>query len=202
MRRWRNWYTHYLEVVAGAIPWRFKSSPAHKMVGYTSGTDDIIVRATGTLSFRDKEYRCALGKGGVRNSKAEGDGATPVGCFPLREVYYRADKIEKPDCPFTTHAISKQDAWCDDPADPHYNTHITVGEGVTESLWRDDDLYDVVVVLGYNDNPPVPGKGSAIFMHVAREGYTPTAGCIALARNDVLEILKNTSPGTRVCITE
>lgn len=162
--------------------------------------ENIRVQTNGTLHFKGKEYRCALGKNGIAESKIEGDGMTPAGCFPIREVWYRKDKLGALSFPFLTREITRKDAWCDDPSDARYNTHITVGENATESLWRGDDLYDVVVVLGYNDDPPVPGKGSAIFMHVAREGYTGTAGCIALSCEDLLEVLRHATPQTLVCV--
>lgn len=201
-RRWRNWYTRMLEVHVAARLWRFKSSPAHKMIQSTPGVDDIVARASGVLFFRGAEYRCALGKNGVAEEKVDGDGKTPNGCFPIRKIFYRKDKLGAHSFSFPTREITRYDAWCDNPNDSRYNTHITVDENATELLWRNDDLYDVVVVLGYNDNPPLPGKGSAIFMHVAREGYTPTAGCIVLALPDLFEVLRGVSPDTHVCVTE
>ena len=162
--------------------------------------DTIKVASDGILQFKGKEYRCALGKSGVTKDKREGDNATPAGCFPIREVFYRKDKIGENHFQFRTTVISKNDAWCDDPASLDYNKHIEVDENAPEKLWRDDDVYDVVVVLGYNDSPPIPGKGSAIFMHVAREGYTGTAGCIALSLPNLLEVLHAASTGTRVCV--
>ncbi|MBI2410071.1 L,D-transpeptidase family protein [Candidatus Kaiserbacteria bacterium] len=165
------------------------------------GNSDILVRAEGKLLFNGKEYRCALGKGGVRTDKREGDGATPQGCFAIREVLYRPDKFEKP--PHTvlpTRPLSPDDGWSDDVALPEYNTLVKLPySGSHEELWRQDDLYDLIVVLGYND-PPVAGKGSAIFMHVAREAYTPTAGCVALSKVDLLEILGAADAGIQVCI--
>ncbi len=163
---------------------------------------DILVYPSGKLVFNGKEYKCSLGRGGVKKEKVEGDGATPVGCFAIQKIFYREDKLGKLKLAFNTQEIKKNDAWCDDVNDKRYNTHITLAEGEEsdERLWREDDLYDVVVVLGYNDNPPVPGKGSAIFMHIAREGYTPTAGCIALSKEDILEILQNTTKETRLCV--
>ena len=136
--------------------------------------------------------------------KYEGDGATPVGCFPIRKIYYRPDKFEHfRATAFETQALDENDGWSDDVNLPEYNTHVRLPyNGSHEKLWRDDDLYDIIVVLGYNDSPPVLGRGSAIFMHVAREGYTPTAGCIALSKEDLLEILAGADKTTQVCIEE
>lgn len=170
------------------------------VVSMNKKEEDIVVYPDGRLVFHTKEYRCALGRGGVVENKNEGDGATPAGCFPIREVFYRADRLGTLRFPFPTHVITQKDAWCEDSYDSRYNTRIEVDTQHPESLWRNDVVYDVVAVLGHNDDPPVPGKGSAIFLHVAREGYTPTAGCIALALPDVLDILKKSTSTTRVCV--
>jgi L,D-peptidoglycan transpeptidase YkuD (ErfK/YbiS/YcfS/YnhG family) len=162
--------------------------------------ENIIVQSDGILRFKGKEYRCALGKNGIAEEKVEGDGKTPKGRFPIREVWYRKDKLGPQAFPFPTHEMTRQDAWCDDPTSPDYNKHVLVDENATESLWREDNLYDVVVVLGYNDDPPIPGKGSAIFMHVARDGYTGTAGCIALSLEDLLKVLSRVTPQTLICV--
>ncbi len=154
------------------------------------------------LTMNGVTYKCAVGKGGIRANKKEGDKATPVGTFPIRRVFYRPDRIEKPDTPFETVALSKQDGWSDDLTRPEYNQLITLPySGSHEELWREDHLYDVIVELGYNDDPPIPGKGSAIFMHVASETYSPTAGCIVLSLPDLLEILKKSTLETKISIS-
>jgi L,D-peptidoglycan transpeptidase YkuD (ErfK/YbiS/YcfS/YnhG family) len=161
----------------------------------------ILIYADGKLIFNEKEYRCAVGKGGIVTEKIEGDGATPSGCFPIRKVLYRADKFKnQPYTKFPIQAISQEDGWSDDVHLPEYNSHINLPyAGSHEKLWRDDDLYDIVVVLGYNDKPVLPGKGSAIFIHIAREGYPPTEGCIALSKEDLLELLALADTTTQVC---
>ena len=164
---------------------------------------NILINPSGQLSWQGKNFKCALGRGGIVKDKKEGDGATPVGCFPIREIFYRADRISKPESVFSARELQPDDGWCDDSADENYNKHIkTPYTASHESLWREDNLYDVVAVLGYNDDPPVPGKGSAIFMHVARENYSPTVGCIALAPTDLLDILKTADKDTLVCVKE
>ncbi|MBI5913024.1 L,D-transpeptidase family protein [Candidatus Azambacteria bacterium] len=163
----------------------------------------MLVSADGRLLWKDREYRCALGKNGVTAHKKEGDGATPVGCFPVRKILYRSDRMEKPTTDILLEPIAPTDGWCDDSNDDNYNRLVMLPYHAShERLWREDNLYDLIVVLGYNDEPPIPGKGSAIFMHVARPNYTPTAGCIALALSDLLEIIKTINQSTRVCMYE
>jgi len=151
----------------------------------------IAVDPAGWLSFEGFRFRCALGKGGVTADKREGDGATPLGRFPLRQLLYRPDKLSAPACKLIRSAIAPDDGWCDDPAHPDYNKAVRLPHPARcETMWRDDDCYDLVVPLGYNDDPPVPGLGSAIFLHVAKAGYSPTEGCVALDRDDLLTLLR------------
>jgi L,D-peptidoglycan transpeptidase YkuD (ErfK/YbiS/YcfS/YnhG family) len=157
---------------------------------------DIFVSGN-KLTFAGKIYHCAIGKGGFSADKKEGDGCTPLGVFPLRECWYRADKIAKPKTDLPLKIIMQNDGWCDDVNSPDYNRHIKLSQGEREcrkvprheKLWRDDDVYDLIIPLGYNDSSVIPGKGSAIFMHVARSNYEPTEGCVALKLEDLLEIL-------------
>ncbi|MBP0443272.1 L,D-transpeptidase family protein [Roseomonas sp. SSH11] len=131
-------------------------------------------------------WRCAIGKGGIRTDKQEGDGATPRALMSLRRVLYRADRGRAPVCAVPVEPIGPNDGWCDDPADPAYNRPVTLPyAGRHELMWREDGLYDIVGVLGWNDDPVVRGRGSAIFLHVARPDYAPTEGCIALAPTDL-----------------
>lgn len=163
----------------------------------------IYVSDSGKLFFRNEEYRCALGKNGVKIDKVEGDGATPDGCFPLREIFYRADKLNLPRAKLKITPLSPSDGWSDDPTKPEYNQKIKLPySGSYEKLWRDDELYDLIVVIGYNDNPIIPGKGSAIFMHIARPEFSETDGCIALRKPDLLEIIKSVDKETKICIQE
>ncbi|MFT8244215.1 L,D-transpeptidase family protein [Roseomonas sp. BN140053] len=155
--------------------------------------------ATGHLMLGREVYRCALGRGGVRAEKAEGDGATPFGPLPLRRVLFRADRLAPPPCAVPLEPIGPADGWCDDPADPAYNRPVSLPyPGRHEELWRTDGLYDVVGVLGWNDAPVVRGRGSAIFLHVARPDYAPTAGCVALMLPDLLQVLRAGLSGLEV----
>jgi L,D-peptidoglycan transpeptidase YkuD (ErfK/YbiS/YcfS/YnhG family) len=149
-----------------------------------------LVYPDGRLVLREQVYRAALGRGGVRLDKLEGDGATPVAVLPLRRVLYRADRVRAPECAVAAEPIAPEDGWCDDPAERDYNRMIRLPhDGHYEELWRRDALYDVVGVLGWNDAPVERGRGSAIFLHVARGDYAPTEGCIALALDDLREVL-------------
>jgi L,D-peptidoglycan transpeptidase YkuD (ErfK/YbiS/YcfS/YnhG family) len=142
--------------------------------------------------FRMAGFQCraALGAGGITGDKREGDRATPAGLLPLRRVLYRADRLAPPRCAVPVEPIAPDDGWCDDPDDPAYNRMIRLPAAAhAERLWRDDPLYDVIGVLGWNDRPPVRERGSAIFLHLARGDHAPTAGCIALARDDLLRAL-------------
>jgi L,D-peptidoglycan transpeptidase YkuD (ErfK/YbiS/YcfS/YnhG family) len=158
---------------------------------------DLVVAADQTLSWPGGRVRAALGKGGIRADKREGDGGTPVGRFPLRRVFYRPDRLPAPpDTALPVDALSPAHGWCDDPGHPDYNREVRLPHPAScETMWRDDRLYDVVVVLGHNDDPPVPGLGSAIFLHVAKDGYQPTEGCVALELADLLRVLAQCKPG-------
>lgn len=131
--------------------------------------------------------------------KREGDGASPIGAWPARRVWYRPDRGSAPETGLPVIAMRPSDGWCDAPGHPDYNRWVSLPFPAShEPLWREDDVYDLVIELGYNDDPPVPGRGSAIFLHVAREGYPPTEGCAALAGKDLREVLKQLGGGSTV----
>jgi len=153
-------------------------------------------------SWGNKKFRCAIGAAGISAEKQEGDNATPVGSFPLRYVLFRSDSVARPNSPFPTFALTPTDGWCDDVSCPSYNRQVTLPHsGSHEKLWRDDYLYNIIVILGYNDDPPQPGKGSAVFLHIARENFTPTAGCVALSEPDMREFLTQAENGSCVTIS-
>lgn len=156
------------------------------------------IKVTGNqLAFNGKTYRCAIGKGGFSSDKKEGDGATPIGTFALRECWYRADRLGQPDTKLPLRIIRENDGWCDDPASDEYNRHVLLPFAPShEKLFCDEPVYDLIIPLGYNDDPVVKGKGSAIFMHIARPGYEGTEGCVALSKPDLLEVLVNCGLGT------
>lgn len=155
----------------------------------------------GRFDLGGKEVRCALGRGGVTpaDEKVEGDGKTPAGVWPIRRVVWRADRGRRPTSAFSCDPIGASDGWCDDPADSAYNCPVTLPYPAScETMWREDELYDIVVILAHNDDPPIPGKGSAIFLHCAKPGYPPTEGCVALARADLEALLAAARPGDAV----
>jgi L,D-peptidoglycan transpeptidase YkuD (ErfK/YbiS/YcfS/YnhG family) len=143
----------------------------------------------------------ALGRTGIRTLKREGDGGTPLGRFPVRQVLYRADRVPRPRTQLPVQAIRDRDGWCDDPADRNYNRPITLpSRRSAEGLKRADHLYDLVLVLGYNDQPRVKGKGSAIFVHLARPDYSPTEGCIALTQHDLTMLVAELRRGSSIMV--
>lgn len=151
---------------------------------------EAVVTPDGRLHLPGRTFRVALGRGGVRADKQEGDGATPAGLLPLRRVLYRADRGPIPRVAVPREPIGQTDGWCDDPGHPDYNRMVTLPHPARcEELWRRDALYDIIGVLGWNDAPVERGRGSAIFLHVARPGYAPTEGCVALAAADLREAL-------------
>jgi L,D-peptidoglycan transpeptidase YkuD (ErfK/YbiS/YcfS/YnhG family) len=160
----------------------------------TSG--EILVFPSGELLWRGEKMRCALGRSGVSEDKKEGDGATPVGSFPVRKVFYRADRVGENETALPARPIGEDDGWCDDPGDPDYNRPVTLPHPARhERMWREDNLYDIVVVLGYNDDPPISGKGSGIFLHAASGDYAPTEGCVAVSMKDLVALVREVSPG-------
>jgi L,D-peptidoglycan transpeptidase YkuD (ErfK/YbiS/YcfS/YnhG family) len=165
----------------------------------------VIVRALsgratrGRVRLGNLNLSCALGRGGRRVRKLEGDGATPVGCWPALAVLYRADRVRRPPTALPARRMRPNDGWCDAPADRNYNRPVRHPYAASaEALWRADRLYDLVIVLGYNAHPRVRGRGSAIFVHVARPGYAPTEGCIALQEGHLLLLLRHLRAGARV----
>jgi len=160
---------------------------------------NIIVRDPGEILYDDKVLRCALGRGGIGPKTGEGDGLTPVGIYPLRSVFYRPDRLDRPKTGLLTIPLLHTDGWCDDPGHIDYNRQVrTPFEASHEKMWRKDALYDVVVVLGFNDDPVRPGLGSAIFMHVARPEYESTEGCVALTLKDLLSVLEGCTTDSQI----
>jgi len=162
---------------------------------------EIAVSPDGWLQAAGRRWRCALGRAGVVADKREGDGGTPRGVLPLRRVFYRPDRLSPPATGLPVRALAPDDGWCDDPADPAYNRLVRRPYPASaERLWRDDAVYDVIVELGWNDDPVAPGRGSAIFLHVARPDYGPTEGCVALALSDLLALLALCRPGDALAV--
>ena len=157
-----------------------------------------------TLSAPGHDCPCLIGKAGTISAadKREGDMASPIGSWPLRRVFFRPDRLDPPRTALPLVPLHEGLGWCDDPGDPRYNRLVALPFAAShEEMWREDHLYDLVVELGYNDDPPVAGHGSAIFLHLREPHTTHTAGCIAVTRDDLLRLLSNADAGTRLCIT-
>jgi L,D-peptidoglycan transpeptidase YkuD (ErfK/YbiS/YcfS/YnhG family) len=155
----------------------------------------------GVLTYGSLRLPCALGRSGRRTGKREGDGATPIGRFAVRQAFYRADRLGRPRTRVPLSPLRADDGWCDDPKDRNYNRYVRHPYPASaEHLWRTDGLYDLVVVIGHNDKPRVRGRGSAVFIHVAGAGLAPTAGCIALRRADLERLMTRLRPGTVVTV--
>jgi L,D-peptidoglycan transpeptidase YkuD (ErfK/YbiS/YcfS/YnhG family) len=162
---------------------------------------DLVVDPSGFAVWRGSRLRCALGRGGVRRQKHEGDGVTPVGAWPMRCLFYRADRLAPPQTRLPASAIAHDDGWCDAPDDANYNKKVPLPHPASaERLWREDAVYDLIVPLGYNDDPVVAGAGSAIFLHVARPDFSPTEGCVALDLANLLAILGEANVDSRIII--
>jgi L,D-peptidoglycan transpeptidase YkuD (ErfK/YbiS/YcfS/YnhG family) len=166
-----------------------------------AATPVSLTYAGGRLAWPGGETRAVCGRGGVRADKREGDGASPQGSFPLLYGFYRADRIAQPPSGLAMTALHPDDGWVDDPKDPNYNRLVKLPYAAShEEMWLTDGLYDLVVVIGYNTDPVVPGRGSAIFLHVAREDFSPTAGCIAIERDALARLSGLLGPGSTITI--
>jgi L,D-peptidoglycan transpeptidase YkuD (ErfK/YbiS/YcfS/YnhG family) len=157
--------------------------------------------ADGWIRLPRRFAACALGMSGVKAPpfKTEGDGASPVGVWPLRRVLYRPDRMREPDTGLPISVIAPDDGWCDAPGDPNYNRQVKLPYAASaEALWRDDEIYDLIVVLGYNDDPVVSGAGSAIFLHIASPDHYFTQGCLAMELDDLQELLRESRAGDAI----
>ena len=160
---------------------------------------DLVVRPDGTVAWGAQRFRCALGRSGVARDKREGDGATPAGMMLLNRVLYRPDRIAQIETALPCAALRPEDGWCDAPQDARYNRQVQLPHGASaETLWREDHLYDLIVVTDYNTDPVTPERGSAIFVHVAKPDYGPTEGCVAFTLEDLRRIIADWGKDDRV----
>ena len=161
----------------------------------------IIINKSGYLKYNDIKFKCALGKSGIRKKRTEGDNITPKGNFKIIKIYYRKDRITKINSAFKLIEIKKNMGWCDDPKSKKYNQLIKLPSKYRhEKFYRNDHVYDLILVLNFNMKPIIKDKGSAIFIHLARKNYSSTKGCIALSKSNLLEILSKISKNTRIKI--
>ena len=161
----------------------------------------IIINKSKYLKYKDLKFKCALGKAGIRKKKKEGDNITPKGIYKIIKIYYRDDRIKKISSKFKLIKITKKMGWCDDPKSEKYNQLIKLPNKYShEKLYKKNNTYDLLLVLDYNMKPIVKNKGSAIFIHVAKRNYKPTAGCIALKKKDLLKLTKIIKLSTKILI--
>tara|TARA_Y100001949_G_C15975744_1_gene325952 strand:+ start:246 stop:737 length:492 start_codon:yes stop_codon:yes gene_type:complete len=161
----------------------------------------IKLKNKDTLQFDDFVFKCTIGKKGISSKKKEGDLCTPKGTFSIKNLYYRSDRLLKPQTKIIIKKIKKNMGWCNDPKSNKYNSLVTVKEKIRyEKMYRKDHKYDIVVVIDYNLKKPIPYKGSAIFIHLTNN-YKPTAGCIALNKKDLLILLKLINKKTEIKIS-
>lgn len=158
-------------------------------------------RTRGWLTAGGLAWPVALGRGGILANKREGDGGTPRGTFRPLRLWWRPDRNPRPETGLPVRPITPSDAWCEDPADRHYNQPIRIPAGTGgDRLRRDDHLYDFIIEIDHNTRPGIAGRGSAVFLHLARPGLAPTAGCVAMPKGRLLQLLKKMSRRTRIVI--
>src|SRR5580704_12489393 len=155
----------------------------------------------GWLTAGGQTVPVALGRGGIRANKREGDGGTPKGIFRPRQLWWRADRHPRPRTFLPVRAIHPDDAWCEDPRSRHYNQPIQLDPSRDgDRLTRDDALYDFIVEIDHNTSPRIAGRGSAVFLHLARENFSPTAGCVSMTKSAMLRLLRRLGPRTKIVI--
>jgi L,D-peptidoglycan transpeptidase YkuD (ErfK/YbiS/YcfS/YnhG family) len=158
-------------------------------------------RSRGWLTAEGHAIPVALGRGGIQANKREGDGATPRGIFFPVRLWWRADRHPRSASLLPVRAVTAEDAWCEDASSRHYNQPIRLdAHQGGDRLWRDDHLYDFLIEIDHNTKPRIAGRGSAVFLHLAREGFSPTAGCVAMTKPAMLRLLKRLAPETKIVI--
>ena len=161
----------------------------------------IKLKNKDTLICDDFKFKCSIGKNGLKKNKIEGDKCTPIGTFSLGPVYYRSDRLTKPDTELKTIKIHKRMGWCDDPNNTQYNKRVKLSKkNKGERFYRKDKIYNIVLVINYNTKKIFKNKGSAIFIHITKN-YSPTRGCIALSFNDIKILLKVLKKNSRIKIS-
>ena len=155
----------------------------------------------GRLCWSRSSAAASIGRGGIKADKREGDGGTPAGTYPFVRVLYREDRITPPASYLPVSPLAPNHGWVDDPTDINYNRLVSLPYPArTEKMWRQDGLYDALVVIGYNVEPVIPGLGSAIFLHIARPDFSNTQGCIAVTKGVLLRLLPLLGPGSVITI--
>ena len=160
----------------------------------------IILKNKDTLHYKDFSFKCTIGKKGLTSNKIESDKKTPTGIFQLDKLYYRKDRIKKIETKLCRVSITKKMGWCDDPKNEKYNKLINIKKKIRhEKMHLRSSNYDLVIPIKYNFKKPKLGKGSTIFLHIT-SNYKPTAGCIAIKKNDFLILLRLINKDTKIKI--
>jgi L,D-peptidoglycan transpeptidase YkuD (ErfK/YbiS/YcfS/YnhG family) len=182
-------------------------SSAYKATSVDRPLSSIRIRAAagdprrGWLTVGSQTIPVALGRGGIRANKREGDGGTPKGTFRPRQLWWRADRHPRPRTFLPVRAIGPEDAWCEDPRSRHYNQPVRLDRDCGgDRLKRDDHLYDFIVEIDHNSSPRIAGRGSAVFLHLARENFSSTAGCVSMTKSAMLQLLQRLGPETKIVI--
>jgi L,D-peptidoglycan transpeptidase YkuD (ErfK/YbiS/YcfS/YnhG family) len=158
-------------------------------------------RQRGWLTAGGRTIPVTLGRGGILANKREGDGGTPQGVFHPVRLWWRADRHQRPTVQLPVRRITAADAWSEDPADRHYNQPVQIGaQQAGDRLMRDDHLYDFIIEIDHNTRPRIAGRGSAVFLHLARESFSPTAGCVGMTKAEMLRLLSRIGPRTKIVI--
>jgi len=161
----------------------------------------IVVKKNNSLEYKNLKFRCALGEAGIQKKIKEGDNITPKGTYKILSVYYREDRVKRIKCSIKKIKITKDIGWCDDSKSKHYNKQIKLPSKLShETLYRKDNIYDIICVLNYNTGPTLKGKGSAIFLHVAKKKYEKTKGCVALRKKHLIKLLALINKNTKIKI--
>jgi L,D-peptidoglycan transpeptidase YkuD (ErfK/YbiS/YcfS/YnhG family) len=182
-----------------SIPYR--ANPRHRPLPFVRIRAAAGDRSRGWLTAGGHIVPIALGSSGIRANKREGDGGTPKGTFRPRQVWWRADRHPRPSTSLPLRAIGPEDAWCEDVSSRHYNQPVRLASNQGgDRLLRDDHLYDFIIEIDHNTKPRIAGRGSAVFLHLARKGFSPTAGCVSMTRSAMLRLLKRLGPQTRIVI--
>jgi L,D-peptidoglycan transpeptidase YkuD (ErfK/YbiS/YcfS/YnhG family) len=179
----------------------------NKLKANSRSSNVVLVRPSaldpsrGWLTVDGRTIPVALGRGGIKANKREGDGSTPKGSFRPLRLWWRADRHRRPRTALPVCIIGPEDAWCEDPRSRHYNQPIRLRRGQDgDRLRRDDHLYDFIIEIDHNAAPRIPGRGSAVFLHLARPDFSPTAGCISMTKSAMLRLLNRIGPQTRIVI--
>ena len=153
------------------------------------------------LYYLNYKIKCAIGKNGITKNKKEGDLKTPSGIFKIKKIFYRKDRIKFFNSSVKKYYLKKNIGWCDDPRSQYYNREIKLPfKGSAEKLWRKDNIYDLIIIINYNCNPTIKNKGSAIFLHICKKNYSPTKGCIAMNKKDMVNLIINIKNNTKLVI--